>query len=131
MKKIYIFLFACTMTIGTMHAQKQYDCYRLQEFMFNAKTQAHDTPVEHPDFSKFVVDEQKMSLTQNYDDGTSTVLPIKSMNKADKQSVSYQVVSPANGFTYVYRVNPSSTVIEVLILQNNKETLLKKYLYRG
>jgi len=131
MKKIYTFLFACMMTIGAMHAQKQYDCYRLQEFMFNDKTQAHDTPVEHPDFSKFVVDEQKMSLTQNYDDGTSTVLPIKSVSKADNKSVSYQVVSPANGFTYVYRVNPSSTVIEVLILQNNKETLLKKYLYRA
>lgn len=131
MKKIYAFLFACTMTIGTMHAQKQYECYRLQEFIFNSQTQAHDTPVEHPDFSKFVVDEQNMSLTQNYDDGTSTILPIKSVNSAGQKSVSYQVVSPANGFTYVYRVTPSSTVIEVLLLQNNKETLLKKYLYRG
>jgi hypothetical protein len=131
MKKIYTVLFACMMTMGTIHAQKQYDCYHLQEFTFNSKTQAHDSPVEHPDFSKFVVDEQKMSLTQNYEDGTSTVLPIKSVNASDKKSTSYQVVSPANGYTYVYRVNPSSTVIEVLLLQNNKETLLKKYLYRG
>ncbi len=131
MKKIYIFLFACATTLGNLQAQKQYDCYRLQEFMFNSQTQAHDTPVEHADFSKFVVDEQKMSLTQNHDDGTSTVLPIKSVNTADKKIISYQVLSPANGFTYVYRINSSSTVIEVLILQNNKETLLKKYLYRG
>ena len=131
MKKIYILLFACMMTMGTIHAQKQYDCYRLEEFTFNSKTQAHDIPVEHPDFSKFVVDEQKMSLTQNYEDGTSTVLPIRSVSTANPKSTSYQVVSPANGYTYVYRVNSSSTVIEVLLLQNSKETLLKKYLYRG
>lgn len=131
MKKIYTILFACMMTMGTMSAQKQYDCYHIQEFMFNSNTRAYDTPVEHSDFSKFIFDEQKMSLTQNYTDGTSTVLPIRSVKKADQKQVSYEVVSPANGLTYVYRVNPSSTVIEVLMLQNNQETLLKKYLYRG
>lgn len=128
MKKIYALIIACVLTLGSLHAQKQYDCYRLQEFMFNTQTQAYDTPVEKADFSKFVFDEEKMTLTQQYQDGTSSAVPIKT---ADKSGLRYDVISPANGYLYVYRIKPNDNVIEVVLVQNKKETLLKKYLYKA
>lgn len=131
MKKIYALFFACMLTVGALYAQKQYDCYHIQEFMYNSKTQAYDLPVERSDFSKFTINEQSKSLTQHYEDGTSNVLPIRAISTDDKQSTSYQVISPANGYTYVYRVVSASAVIEVRLVQNGKETLLKKYLYRS
>lgn len=131
MKKIYAILFICMMSTGTIHAQKQYDCYRIQEFTFNTGTQAYDKPAERADFSKFVINEQGKSLTQQYDDGTAATLTIKTVNSSDKNSTSYEVISPADGYLYIYRISPSSQMIEVLLVQNNKETLLKKYLYKA
>lgn len=116
---------------GAMRAQKQFDCYRVQEFMFNSATQAYDKPSERADFSKFVFDEVAMLLTQQYTDGTSSATPIKAVTGKVQGFASYEVISPANGYHYIYRIKPDANVIEVSLVQNNKETLLKKYLFRS
>jgi hypothetical protein len=122
-------LFICLMV--KMNAQQQFNCYHIQEFVWNPNTNLHDTPIERTDQSKFQIDKDKNSLTQMFEDGTSTQTPIKSYSHDDAKSIStFQIISPSNGYTYIYRINSNSQVIEVSLAISGKETLLKKYLYK-
>jgi hypothetical protein len=115
-----------------MSAQQQFNCYHIQEFIWNPNTNLNDTPVERTDQSKFKIDKEKKSLTQTFEDGISTSTNIKSYSYDEAKSVAtFSVVSPSNGYTYVYRINSHSQVIEVSLSNSGKETLLKKYLYKN
>ena len=113
------------------NAQQQFNCYQVQEFRWNSTTNLNDKPVEHQDKSKFTITKDKKYLIQLFDDGTSIQTPIKSnTNDVAKGICTYQVISPSNGYTYNYRINSNSQVIEISMENSGKETLLKKYLYK-
>lgn len=130
MKKILLVLFTCTIT--SIFAQQQYHCYQLQEFLWNSKTQLHDIPTEKKDASVFHFNYEKNTIQQVYDDGSTNELIVKSIIKDDQsKTTTYQLKSPVNGYTYLYKINSKSSVIEVFLSENNKQTLLKKYLFKN
>jgi hypothetical protein len=129
MRGTLLLLFICF--IAKMNAQQQFNCYHIQEFLWNSNTSAYDTPVKRADKSKFIIDKDKKSLNTLFEDGTSTSTPIKSYSYDDAKSVStIHIISPSNGYQYIYRINSSSQVIEVSLANAGTETLLKKYLYK-
>ena len=129
-KKILFLVFICSLSLAK--AQQQFNCYHVQEFLWNSKTEAYDTPVEKSENTTFKIDVQKTQLVQVFHDETSSSLAIKSEYfDKDKNIQVYKVISPANGYTYLYRVNFNANVIEYLFQKDNTEILLKKYVFKN
>jgi len=128
MKKLFSTIFICTAI--SLSAQKQYRCYHVQEFMWNPKTGINDLPVERGEISVFKIDDAKKMLVQTFEDGNSLLSPIKTETTNASKNAIYTVISPSNGYTYNYQVNTASHVIEVVLENGDKKTLLKKYLYK-
>lgn len=130
MKKIFLVLFTCT--LFNVFAQKQYQCYHLQEFLWNTETQLHDSPVEKNDGSVFYFNDEKKTIQQVYEDGATNVLIVKSIIKDDQnKTTTYYVKSAVNGYNYLYQINSKASVIEISLNENNQQTILKKYLYKN
>ncbi|MES2760744.1 MAG: hypothetical protein V4677_01005 [Bacteroidota bacterium] len=117
--------------IVQIKAQQLFNCYHVQEFVWNPNTNLYDTPIERADQSKFKIDKENKTLTQIFEDDNSTSTSIKSYSYDEVKSVStLAVISPSNGYTYTYRINSKSHIIEVSFSNSGKETILKKYLYK-
>ncbi|MES2515248.1 MAG: hypothetical protein V4580_13940 [Bacteroidota bacterium] len=130
MKGILLLLLICC--TAKMNAQQQFNCYHIQEFIWNANTNLYDTPIERADQSKFKIDKEKKFLVQTFEDGVSTSHAIKSYSYDDSKNIAtLSIISPSNGYTYIYRINSNSLVIEVSLANSGKESLLKKYLYKN
>ncbi len=130
MKSLLLLVF--TFTIVNLHAQTNYNCYHLQEFLWNPKTQAYDIPVEKNDNSVFHFNEEKKTIQQVYDDGTTNTLVFKSVINDDlNKKTTYHVKSPVNGYNYLYKINFKSSLIEIYLNENNQQTILKKYLFKN
>lgn len=129
MKNLLLLVF--TFTIITLDAQTNYNCYHLQEFLWNSKTQTYDIPVEKNDNSVFYFNNEKKTIQQVYDDGTSNTLVFKSViNDNLNKTITYHVKSPVNGYNYLYKINLKSLLIEIYLNENNQQTILKKYLFK-
>lgn len=129
MKNLLLLVF--TFTITTLDAQTNYNCYHLQEFLWNSKTQTYDIPVEKNDNSVFYFNNEKKTIQQVYDDGTSNTLVFKSViNDNLNKTITYHVKSPVNGYNYLYKINLKSLLIEIYLNENNQQTILKKYLFK-
>lgn len=130
MKKIFLVLFTCT--LANAFAQKQYQCYHVQEFLWNPETQLHDSPIEKNDDSIFHFNDEKKTIQQVYEDGSTNDLMVQSIIKDEPtKTTTYHVKSPANGYNYAYKVNSKSSLIEISLIENNKQTVLKKYLFKN
>lgn len=129
MKKILTIILVCVIT--STWAQKQYNCYYVQEFKWNPKTSLNDIEVKQNTITSFKIDEQKKTLTQVFEDSSFTSVPVTSQDY-NKESgiIVYKTVSPTNGYVYLYRVHSKDLVLEVIQDQNGVSTLLKKYLYK-
>ena len=128
MKTIYIVLFTCA--LAKMVAQKQYSCYRIQEFLWNEKTQKYDSLVGKADSSIFKFNDEKKTIQQVFADGSVSELVINSI-KAENEIVTYQVISPTNGYHYLYKIYIKSSLIEISLNENNQQIILKKYLFKN
>ncbi len=130
MKNLLLLVF--TFIIVNLDAQTNYNCYHLQEFLWNSKTQAYDVSVEKNDNSVFYFNNEKKTIQQVYDDGTTNTLVFKSAINDDlNKTTTYQVKSPVNGYNYLYKINLKSSLIEIYLNENNQQTILKKYLFKN
>lgn len=130
MKNLLLLVF--TFIIVNLDAQTNYNCYHLQEFLWNSKTQAYDVSVEKNDNSVFYFNNEKKTIQQVYDDGTTNTLVFKSFINDDlNKTTTYQVKSPVNGYNYLYKINLKSSLIEIYLNENNQQTILKKYLFKN
>lgn len=130
MKNLLLLVF--TFIIVNLEAQTNYNCYHLQEFLWNSKTQAYDTPIENNNNSVFYFNNEKKTIQEVYEDGTSKTLVFKSvMNDDLNKTTTYHVKSPVNGYNYLYKINLKSSLIEIYLNENNQQTILKKYLFKN
>lgn len=130
MKNLLLLVF--TFIIVNLDAQTNYNCYHLQEFLWNSKTQTYDVSVEKNDNSVFYFNNEKKTIQQVYDDGTTNTLVFKSVINDDlNKTTTYQVKSPVNGYNYLYKINLKSSLIEIYLNENNQQTILKKYLFKN
>lgn len=128
-KKILFLVFICTLTLAK--AQQQFNCYHVQEFLWNSKTEAYDTPVEKSENTTFKIDVQKTQLVQVFQDETTSTFTIKSQAFDQSKNIqSYSVISPTNGLIYLYKIDFNAYIIEVRVQSNNQDILLKKYLFK-
>ena len=115
-----------------LNAQTTYNCYHLQEYLWNTETQVYDVPVEKNDNSIFYFDDEKKIIQQANKDGLTSRLIFNSITIDDlNKTTTYQVKSPANGYSYLYIINFKSSSIEIYLNKNNQPTLLKKYLFKN
>lgn len=128
MKILYIVFFTCA--LAKMVAQKQFSCYRTQEFLWNEKTQKYDSLVGKSDFSVFKFNDEKKTIQQVFEDGSVSELVINSI-KTENDIVTYQTISPANGYHYTYKINAKSSLIEISLNENNQQIILKKHLFKN
>ena len=128
MKTIYIVLFTCA--LAKMVAQKQYSCYRIQEFLWNEKPQKYDSLVGKSDSSVFKFNDEKKTIQQIFEDGSVSELIINSI-KTETEIVTYQIISPMNGYHYLYKIYIKPSLIEISLNENNQQIILKKYLFKN
>jgi hypothetical protein len=129
MKKILLVIFTCS--LSALFSQTQYQCYHLQEYLWNPETQLHDSPIEKNDGSVFHFNDEKKTIQQVYEDGSRSDFNIKSIIKDEKnKTTSYLVKSPVNGYNYLYTINFNSSLIEISLNEHNKHIILKKYLFK-
>ncbi len=115
-----------------LHAQKQYKCYHLQEFIWNSQTEKYDKSVEKNDQSIFNIDAVSKTLVQVFEDGSSiTYNTVNDSFDKEKSIYTYKIISPSNGYRYTYNIISKSNIIEVLINQKGEDTLLKRYLFKN